>query len=122
MVGNMSIFLLSRRFFSKSIKSKKQIDKVPTTKVHGSNLGMSNLVNIVYYNKKRILVGGLFCTGFGYTCNKNTNNSNEAIRLGFAGAIANCICECGFHFIDTLNIRMKVIQESGGSTSKSSYQ
>ena len=70
---------------------------------------MANLVNIVYWNKKRILVGGFFCTGFGYICNKGRNYPNEAIRLGFAGAIANCICECGFHFVDTINIRMKVV-------------
>ena len=118
MVGSASIFILSRRFFS---KGKKQISKTSTHKVQKPNLSISNLVNLVYWNKKRILVGGIFCTSFGYVCKKNTNNPNEAIRLGFAGAIANCICECGFHFIDTLNIRMKVVQESGETTSKSTY-
>jgi len=106
--GSASVFLLSRRFFSNPVKGKK-IAKQTVVKTSKSNLGMANIVNIIYWNKKRIIVGGLFCTGFGLLCKKGTNYPNEAIRLGFAGAIANCICECGFHFIDTINIRMKVV-------------
>jgi len=68
------------------------------------------------------LVGSIFCGGFGIFCKKNTNHPSEAVRLGIAGAIANCICECGFHFVDTINIRMKVISDSGGPTQKSTYQ
>jgi solute carrier family 25 phosphate transporter 23/24/25/41 len=32
---------------------------------------------------------------------------NEIVRIGIAGSIATMAVECGFHFVDTVNIRAK---------------
>ena len=75
----------------------------------------NNLMNLLYFHKRRIMIGALFCGSYGLLCKKTTNHPVEAIRLGIAGSLANCICECWFHFIDTVNIRAKAT-DSGKST------
>ena len=45
--------------------------------------------------------------GYGATCVATKNHHLEPIRLGIAGSLANLICECFFHIIDTVNIRAK---------------
>ena len=67
-----------------------------------------SLVNFVYFHKKRISVGVGFCAGYALLCKSTISHKNEAIRLGIAGSLANCFCECAFHIIDTVNIRAKV--------------
>ena len=39
-----------------------------------------------------------------------------------AGSIGNMICECGFHILDTVNIRSKVIDDAANAGSKSTWQ
>ena len=75
-----------------------------------------SLGNFVYFHKKRIGIGLTFCGAYGLLCKYTTNHYSEAVRLGMAGSLANCACECVFHIIDTVNIRAKV--DSG---SKSTY-
>ena len=41
-------------------------------------------------------------------CKKTMTHPSEAVRIGIAGSIANCVCECVFHIVDTVNIRSKV--------------
>ena len=78
--------------------------------------------NILYFHKKRILIGLGFCTAYGLLCKKTTNHPSEAVRLGIAGSIGNMICECGFHIIDTVNIRSKVVDGKSSDASKSTWQ
>ena len=99
---------------------RKGFSKLAKHSVSTTNIGISNIGNLLYFYKKRIFVGSGFCVAFGIICKQNTNHKSEALRLGLAGAITNCICECSFHLIDTTNIRMKVVGD-GGATKKSTY-
>ena len=49
-----------------------------------------------------------FCAAYTLVCIKMKDSTSEPIRLGIAGSIASMACECCFHIIDTINIRMKV--------------
>lgn len=86
------------------------------------NLGLKNMHNFIYFHKKRIIIGLGFCTTYGLICRSATNHPNEVIRLGIAGSIANMICECGFHVVDTVNIRSKVVDEKASNVQKSTWQ
>jgi len=78
--------------------------------------------NLVYFHKKRIIIGLGFCTAYGLICRSTTNHPSEAIRLGIAGSIATMICECGFHIVDTVNIRSKVVDGGSSNVQKSTWQ
>jgi len=53
-------------------------------------------------------VGAGFCTSYYWICKIGTTLPWETVRLGIAGSLANMICECAFHIIDTINIRSKI--------------
>ena len=76
-----------------------------------------NIFNFIYFHKRRITVGTLFFMSYATICYKSTSIQNEGLRLGIAGSIANCMCECGFHIIDTINIRSKVVSKDVKSSS-----
>lgn len=68
----------------------------------------TNMLNMLYFHKRRVIIGLLFGSGYVYFCKSTTNHPSEAIRLGVAGSIANMLCETIFHIVDTVNIRSKV--------------
>lgn len=78
---------------------------------------------MLYFHKKRIGVSIIFSGTYYMLLKSTVEHPWEAIRLGVAGSLANCCCECGFHLVDTINIRSKVTAEekSTGKT-QSSYQ
>jgi hypothetical protein len=63
----------------------------------------------MYFHRRRIVIAGGFCSGYGYLCKKATDTSryNEILRMGVAGSLANVIIESLFHFADTVNVRAK---------------
>ena len=71
-----------------------------------------NLLNMLYFHKKRIVIGFCFTGMYFYLAKKAAQSKNEPIRLGVAGSIAHALCECIFHIIDTINIRSKVSSEN----------
>ena len=48
-------------------------------------------------------------------CYKGMYSKNEVFRLGVAGSLANVLVECGFHFVDTINVRTKVSESNDTS-------
>ena len=68
-----------------------------------------------------MLIFFAFCGAYGYLCKKSLNFTNDGLKLGIAGSLANMLCECSFHFVDTLNIRIKV-DENKNKWSKSTIQ
>ena len=108
LMKNNSLSIQMRRNFSQKIeKESGKVTKAKSMK-ELSQKKNQDFVNLMYFHKRRIIVGGLFCTAYGALCYSTMTHSKEAVRLGIAGSIANCICECAFHLIDTLNIRSKV--------------
>ena len=71
-----------------------------------------NLLNVLYFHKKRIVIGFCFTGMYFYLAKKAMHSKYEPIRLGVAGSLAHAICECFFHIIDTVNIRSKVSSET----------
>ena len=70
------------------------------------------LINLLHFHRKQVLVGGVFVGCYATTCYKTRTFNNEIIRMGIAGSIANLVCECAFHAIDTVNIRAKARTDS----------
>ena len=66
-----------------------------------------NILNILYFHKRRVLVGIAFTSGYMAVCYRCKGLNSEAVRLGIAGSIATMVCDCVFHIMDTVNIRMK---------------
>jgi hypothetical protein len=98
-----------RRNFSQKIEKESAVKTTKTQTMKSiSQKKNQDFLNIMYFHKRRIIVGGLFCAAYGTLCYNTTSHRLEAVRLGIAGSMANCICECAFHLIDTLNIRSKV--------------
>lgn len=75
-----------------------------------------NLANLLYFHKKRIAVSIGFSLTYYGLLRSTVEHPWEAVRLGVAGSLANCCCECAFHLIDTINIRSKTVEESAGKT------
>ena len=76
--------------------------------------------NILYFHKRRIFIAIGFCTGYGLLCWDSTKYESETFRLGVAGSLAMLICECAFHLVDTVNIKMKTAE--GKSAQKTTWQ
>jgi|688.fasta_scaffold554405_1 hypothetical protein len=68
---------------------------------------INRIQNFLYFHKKQVALGLLFCSAYGYTCQKARYWNNEAFRMGVAGSLAHMCVECGFHVIDTVNINAK---------------
>ena len=66
-----------------------------------------NLANLLYFHKKRIAVSFGFSVAYYAVLRSTVEHPHEAVRLGVAGSIANCCCECACHLVDTINIRSK---------------
>ena len=81
-----------------------------------------NLANLLYFHKKRVGIAIGFSTAYYFLLRSTVKHPSEAIRLGVAGSLANSICECGFHLVDTVNIRSKVAQDSSTGEAKSNGQ
>ena len=75
----------------------------------------------MYFHKRRLLIGGAFTGSYLLLCKYATGFKSDVVRLGVAGSLANMVCECVFHVIDTINIRSKV-QDSTQPQSKSTFQ
>ena len=73
----------------------------------GSSVFAKRLQNQLYFQRRRMLVSGAFCTAYAYTCYDALNWKNDVLRMGVAGSLANIAVETGFHVIDTVNIRSK---------------
>ena len=67
-----------------------------------------NITNIFYFHKRRVGTFFLFCCIYYKVCHRSIGVEWEPYRLGIAGSIATVACECTFHIIDTINIRLKV--------------
>lgn len=67
-----------------------------------------NILNLLYFHKRRVMIAITFCTGYSALCYHSRDVNSEAFRLAIAGSIATMLCECAFHIMDTVNIRMKV--------------
>jgi hypothetical protein len=67
-----------------------------------------NILNLLYFHKKRFIIGICFTGAYFYLAKKAIINKYEPVRLGVAGSLAHVLCECFFHIIDTINIRSKV--------------
>jgi hypothetical protein len=78
-------------------------------------------INFAYFYRRRLLIGATFCTFYGITCKKSTNASNELFRMAIAGSLANLVCEGGFHFADTVNVRAKVSEINMSSLNMVKY-
>ena len=62
-------------------------------------------------------MAGVFCSFYLLASYKALKCDNEIVRIGAAGSLASIICECSFHFVDTVNIRAKASSsEIGNST------
>ena len=109
-VGLKTPIGLGSRYFSKKVKSVDTIVALKN-KRNFFNANPKNILNLLYFHKRRLAVMSLFTMGYYGICYTNTGHASEAVRLGIAGSIANLICECGFHIIDTINIRSKVVSE-----------
>lgn len=96
-----------RKFTTGNTGTSKSKTKIEQMKNMGQRQQM-NFLNQLYFHKRRIFVGSLFCTGYGTLCYNSRGIKSEAFRLGIAGSIATLVCECVFHIMDTVNIRMKV--------------
>ena len=75
-----------------------------------------NLANLLYFHKKRIAVSFGFSLAYYAVLRNTVEHPMEAVRLGVAGSVANCICECSFHLVDTINIRSKTVEDNTGKT------
>ena len=62
----------------------------------------------MHFHRRRIGIAGTCSALYGYTCYKTVDASHELLRMAVAGSIANFVCESGFHFVDTVNVRVKV--------------
>lgn len=58
----------------------------------------------------------MFCTAYAYTCKKAIDVKSDVIRLGIAGSLAQMACDCSFHIVDTLNIRMKIPENTASKS------
>ena len=79
-------------------------------------------LNLLNVHKKRALISLSFCSIYYYLCKNTVKCQYESIRLGMAGSIANMVCECGFHLVDTINIRSKVLTSSNNMINGTLYQ
>jgi hypothetical protein len=96
------------RQFSAKIE-KESIKKSNPEKIKQiSKKTNQDFLNLIYFHKRRFIIGSVFCGCYGYLCLNTKHHPWEAVRLGIAGSVANCVCECAFHLVDTLNIRSKV--------------
>jgi hypothetical protein len=48
-----------------------------------------------------------FSATYAYTLYRCREINSELVRMGLAGSLANMMCEMGFHFADTVNVRAK---------------
>ena len=92
------------------VKEKAEVVKqrIKTLSEHSKE----DLLNLVYNHKRRLLIGATFCSGYYYFCSNMVTHPSEILRLGVAGSLANMAVECGFHLMDTINIRSKVSSPS----------
>ena len=69
---------------------------------------VKRMVNGFLFYKRRWYVFGVFSTFYCGVLYKFRNHQNEIARMALAGSLSNMICEVGFHFADTVNIRAKL--------------
>ena len=70
-------------------------------------MSTGRLLNIWNFHKKRILVTGAVVPSYFAFSYFGRGFDSEIVRIGIAGSIATMSVECGFHFVDTVNIRAK---------------
>lgn len=66
----------------------------------------------MHFHRRRIFVATSFIGVYTFLCKKGVTFENEILRMGVAGSLANVIVETGFHFVDTVNVRLKVNEQS----------
>jgi hypothetical protein len=70
----------------------------------------TNLFDFLYLHRRRIFVTAGFLCCYAGVCRRLRHSKIETVRLGIAGSLTTMICDCGFHIIDTVNIRAKVAE------------
>ena len=66
------------------------------------------MFDFLYMHRRRIFVTLGFVCCYAGVCRRLRHSKIETVRLGIAGSLATMMCDCGFHIIDTVNIRAKV--------------
>ena len=62
----------------------------------------------MHFHRRRIFVATSFIGVYTILCKRAVTFEDEILRMGVAGSLANVIVEAGFHFVDTVNVRLKV--------------
>jgi hypothetical protein len=71
--------------------------------------------NFMHFHRRRIFVAYSFIATYSWLCKRAVNFENEILRMGVAGSLANVLVEAGFHFVDTVNVRLKVSDQNMSS-------
>ena len=81
-----------------------------------------NMLNLLYFHKKRVFIFSSFIVSYFALCYKSTTVRSESFRLGVAGSLATLVCDSAFHIMDTVNIRMKVLEGDVSTTQRSTMK
>jgi hypothetical protein len=77
------------------------------------NLSYSKrFTKFVHHYKRRLVIFGMFSTGFLALIPSVRRSESEVLRMAMAGSISNTFCEVALHFVDTVNIRTKVYEKN----------